>query len=267
MFFRIVTGVSLAKVDGVIQLLIAQHTLKPYGNVGFVGIDEAWKPAQKLNISDNHTRAGIDYHTLTYENRSINLDTIFVPDGHVVTGVRFSRNDAGHLRLEVRATEIDLVAGVLKNLDQSVWLSNAGGGKFRFNVDNMDLPTKSTKASTPMFKENAYVRFSPSHRKIDVSQRTVPFIDTLRVEPIIHVRISSNDSNKLEVIRNCLYLNFRYHYQPSDLFTKVRMDMVASLHHKSFFTNSSPSQHIRQTFIVTIVHDLLMHVIYSFFSK
>lgn len=184
---RIVTGVSFAKVNGVIQLIIAQHTLKPYGSVGFVGIDEAWKTAQPLDIADNHTRDGLDYHTLTYENRSIDLDTITVPAGHVVTGVRLSRNAAGHLRLEVRATEFDLVAGVLKSLDQSAWLSSATGGKVRVNVDNLDLPTKSAKASAPLLKENAYVRFSPSHRKVDVSQRTVPFIDTLRVEPIIHV--------------------------------------------------------------------------------
>lgn len=182
----------MTKVNGIIQFTIAQHTLKPYGSVGFVGIEEAWKRAAPFDVHDNTTHEGIDYHTLTYENRSINLDTIVVPDGHVVTGIRFNRNEYGHLKLEVRVTAIDFTAGILMNLEQSVWLSNVAGGKSRINVENMDLPTKSTTPSTPSFKENTFVRFSPSHRKIDVSQRTVPFIDTLRVEPIIHVNIPDN---------------------------------------------------------------------------
>lgn len=202
LFLRIVTGVSLTKVNGVFQFSIAQHKLQAYGSVGFVGINEAWKLASSFDLNENSTHEGVDYHTLTYENRSINLDTIVVPEGRVVTGVRFNRNDIGHLRLEVRVTEIDLRAGKLNNLEQSVWLSNVDGGKSRIKVDNMDLPTKSPKPSTPNFKENTYVRFSPSHRKVDVSQSTVPFIDTLRVEPIIHVSVPDYVDNPLYFLLN-----------------------------------------------------------------
>lgn len=69
------------------------------------------------------------------------------------------------------------------NLDGSFWLSNADGGKHRINTDNLDIPTRSNKPSIPNIKENSYVRFGPTHKKVDLSQRTVPFIDGLKVEP------------------------------------------------------------------------------------
>lgn len=68
-------------------------------------------------------KEGIDFHTLTYKNRSINFDTVIVPQGHVVTGARFALFK-GHLRLEVRATEFDFETGTLMNLANSTWMGN-----------------------------------------------------------------------------------------------------------------------------------------------
>lgn len=188
---RVVTGVQLTKRDGIIQFSVAERELSAYGNVDTV-IDEqfSWKFPPQFSIDDNQTREGVEYATLTYENRSINLDTIVAPNGEVVTGVRFNRNPAGHLILEVRFTEIDITAGKLINLEKSIWLSNANGGKHYINTDNLDLPINSPKPSQPNFKPDTYVRFGPTHKKIDVSQRTVPFIESMKVEANVPTLLS-----------------------------------------------------------------------------
>lgn len=125
---------------------------------------------------------GHEYATLTYENRSLNLDTIVAPNGEVVTGIRFNRNNAGRLIIEVRFTEIDVDAGKLINLENSFWLSNANGGKYLINTENMDLPINSPKPLQPNLNADTYIRFGPTHKKVDVSQRTLPFIESIKVE-------------------------------------------------------------------------------------
>lgn len=180
---RIVTGISLTKRNGVVQFAIAERQLHAFGNVDRTHIEYVWKLGEQFVPNDNHSVARIDYHTLTYDNRALNLDTVIGPIGCVVTGVRFKINSKGHLMLEVRFTEFNDTTGKLINLDEKLWLSNAAGGKHRINTDNLDIPTKSNKPSQPNFKANTYVRFGPTHKKIDLSQRTVPFIDGLKVEP------------------------------------------------------------------------------------
>lgn len=180
---KIVTGVQLTKRNGIIQFVIGERELNAYGTVNRTYIEYAWKLAEQFVANDDSSRAGIDYHTLTYENRSINLDTITATVDHVVTGVRLAINNKGHLQLEVRFTQFDYITGKLINLDSSYWQSNESGGKHRINTDNLDIPTKSTKPSIPNAKENSFVRFGPTHKKIDLSQTTVPFIDGLKVEP------------------------------------------------------------------------------------
>lgn len=185
---RIVTGISLTKANGVIQFAIAERILGPFGGIEVANDKAVWKLSKQFVIKSNQTKDGIDYHTLTYENRSINLDTIVAPDDRVVvTGVRLNKHSNGHLILEVRFTEVDWNAGKLINLDQSVWLSNSFGGKKRLNYDVLELPSKSSSPSTAIFDENTFIRFGPTHRKIDISQKTIPFIDSLKVEPIIPV--------------------------------------------------------------------------------
>lgn len=182
---QIVTGVSLTKRNGLIQFLIAQRQLNAFGNVDRSHVEYAWSLAEQFVPNQNQSQEGIDFFTLTYENRSLNLDTVIAPTGGhwVVTGVRFGKNEKGHLRLEVRFTEFDDITGKLTNLENSVWLSNANGGKHRINTDNLDIPTKSNKPLQPNLKDNSYIRFGPTHKKVDLSQRTVPFIDGTKVEP------------------------------------------------------------------------------------
>lgn len=162
--------------------MIAQRPLTAFGNVDRSHIEYAWHLAEQFVPNQNQSMESIDYHALTYDHRSLNLDTVIGPPGHVVTGVRFRVNDKRHLYLEVRFTEFDDITGKLINLDKSAWFSNQNGGKHRINTDNSDIPTNSKQASKPNFKENCYVRFGPTHKKVDLSQRTVPFIDGQKVE-------------------------------------------------------------------------------------
>lgn len=180
---RIVTGLWLTKRNGVIQFAIAERQLIAFGTVDSTPSEYAWKLGEHFVPNDNQSRNGIDYHTLSWEKRMLNLDTVIGPIGTVATGVRFVVNAKGHLQLEVRFTEYDEIAGKLQHLDGSFWLSNTDGGKHRINTDNLDVPIKSNKATIPNDKANSYVRFGPTHKKSDLSQRTVPFIDGQKVEP------------------------------------------------------------------------------------
>lgn len=173
---------NIVCIIGIIQFVIAQRQLLAFGNVDRSPIEYAWSLAEQFAPNSSDSQEGIDYFVLTYENRSLNLDTITASAGHVVTGVRFNRNHKGHLLLEVRFTEFDAFTGKLINLEKSVWLSNPNGGKHRINTDNLDIPTRANGKSVGKFKENSYVRFGPTHKKIDLSQTTVPFIDGQKVE-------------------------------------------------------------------------------------
>lgn len=182
---HIVTGVSLTKRNGVIQFAIAERQLNAFGHVDTKHIEYAWKLGEHFVPNDNQSRIDIDYHALSWEKRALDLDTVIGPINTVVTGVKFMKNTHNnHLQLAVRFTEYDEIAGKLLNLDGSVWLSNPHGGKHRINIDNYgDIPTRSKKPSIPHVKEDAYIRFGPTHKTVDLSQRTIPFIDGLKVEP------------------------------------------------------------------------------------
>lgn len=171
---HIVTGISLTKRNGVIQFAIAERQLKAFGHVDTQFVEYAWKLGDHFVPNDNQSIRDIDYHVLTWEKRALNLDSVIGPIGTVVTGVRFIISHNNHLQLAVRFTEYDADTGALINLDGSFWLSNPDGGKHRINTDNYgDLPTRSTKPSIPHIKENGYIRFQPTHKTVDLSQRTV----------------------------------------------------------------------------------------------
>lgn len=186
-----ITGIQLTKINRVVQFVVTESELHPNGIVdNFADEPTLWKSGPLLNLADNGTTEGVDYHKLSFDHRSVNLDTIIAPIGQVVTGVRLRRNTYGHLQLEIRATDFDIVTGKLMNLDKSVWLSNPAGGKHRINTDLSDVSLKSPKPSVRNTKENAFIRFGPTHNRIDISQRTIPFIDTQKVRPKVAVPLA-----------------------------------------------------------------------------
>lgn len=104
-----------------IQFIIAESTLQPYGQ-----IDTAIKTAEgetsgltndryvsheEFELTDVGIKDGIDYHTLSYENRKVNLDTVTAPPGKVLTGIRFHVANDGRLTIQIRGTDFNYVTG------------------------------------------------------------------------------------------------------------------------------------------------------------
>lgn len=138
-------------------------------------------PIKEFNLTDVHD--GYDYQTLSWENRSIYLDTVMAPEGAVITGIRF-KSDNGHLHLEIQATKFDFDSGQL--YDSFEWISNLRRQHDYptfISLENCDVPEKSARLSEPNWQQNAFVEFQPSDRAKDASQTTIPYIDTQLVEP------------------------------------------------------------------------------------
>lgn len=176
------------KVNGVFQLSISQRTLHKYGQTDDSEQD-TWKLADyQFAISDRGPIDGIDYYTITYENRSINLDDLTVPNDKVVTGVRFHQLN-GHLILQIRATDFNYHDGTLKNIQHNPWVMNPNGGQYEIDIEKRVNPaTSGGDIQRPNQLPNSYVRFGPTDFDGDVGQLTIPFIETTPLEsknPII----------------------------------------------------------------------------------
>lgn len=146
---------------------------------------DTWKlSANQFAISDIGAVEGINYTTLTYENRAINLDDLVLPQDKVVTGVRFQLNSNGHLTLEIRATDFDYFYGRLHNVTHNPWAKNENGGQIEIEIQQKLNPLENVvnELYVPENIPNAYVKFQTSDIESDVGQSTVPFIDTFPLE-------------------------------------------------------------------------------------
>lgn len=163
-----------------IHLAISERTLYPYGatNVDVVKTvypKSTWKMNQEFDIDrDYDIRKGEDYHELTYENRSIDLDTISAPPDHLVTGVRFKLSSLGHLKLEIRVTSFDYKTGELNRRERnSRWIEDRSREpKQKIWITDADIPTRSPKISIRERRPNRYVEFVPTDIYKDVAQTT-----------------------------------------------------------------------------------------------
>lgn len=101
---RVVTGVGLTKQNGIIHLVIAERTLLPYGQAETTpdhSFYEPWKSSDEFfNVADSNVEENEDYVTLTYENRSINLDMVSfcVLSVNTVQGFDAVHNDFTHIK-------------------------------------------------------------------------------------------------------------------------------------------------------------------------
>ena len=59
----------------------------------------------EFDVNHPDYREGKDYMTMSYEERSLDLDMIEALPGHVITGVRM-RKLGGHINLEARVSYI-----------------------------------------------------------------------------------------------------------------------------------------------------------------
>lgn len=182
---RVITGVRLVKENGVIQLSISERTLLSFGQTSATEQDTWILADDQFAVTDIGVTEGVDYATLTYENRAINLDDLVLPHGKVVTGVRFTQSSTtGHLALEIRATDFDYFSGRLLNITHNPWVKNENGGQIEIEIPKKRNPLQyeARDLHVPEMVPNAYVKFGPSDLDFDIGQTTIPLIETYALE-------------------------------------------------------------------------------------
>lgn len=173
----------MKKIDRVIQFIISERELLPFGYVNVTGRrSRTWIYSDESVNLLRDGRNGIDYHTLTRMQRSINLDTITLPLHQVVTGIRFQLNNENRLGLEIRATDFDYETGKLSNLDNSQWIGDSTDERNEILIENPDSPTRTTNLQDPFESQHKFVVFRATDIKKDLAQTTVPFIETVNIE-------------------------------------------------------------------------------------
>ncbi|XP_043660843.1 uncharacterized protein LOC122625054 isoform X1 [Drosophila teissieri] len=178
---RIVTGLRFVKQNRIFHLQIQEGELLPRGTVNQSTLE--WKPVEKYNVFDRHVKNGVDYHKLSYEKRTIDLDDVDTEDNSfVITGVRF-RVVGTHLNLEAYYSEFDFRTGKLIQPEaNSYWKSNdntdvSGARREKLSLNNADVSTRTITHSIPLSRHNQYIDFTNTGLDKDAAQSTVPFID------------------------------------------------------------------------------------------
>lgn len=182
---RVITGVSIIKDRQTFYWQITQRKLITKGQVESPAsnIRKPYKTVRTINVRDDPVlKEGIDYHALSWQNRSVNLDTLIAPPGSVLTGIKF-KAEHGHLSLEIRATKFDFNSGTLQDVVRSEWISSTTTDRTPILLENPDKSDRSLSKSIPDITPNAYIDFQPTDDVKDAAQTTVPFIDVELVEP------------------------------------------------------------------------------------
>lgn len=182
---KVVTGIQVIKLRGVIHLQVQHGQTLPQGHVNTSTLQ--WVQVEPLTINSAVYTEGTHYKKLSYEERSIDLDRLLAPDDHVVTGVRF-RMLGSHVNFEVQITPVNYTTGEL-NPTKSYWISNDNTPAMARNprkevlITSPDDPTKFPGLSKIYSAPDSFIRFGPTDRALDVAQLTVPFFDAQPVSP------------------------------------------------------------------------------------
>lgn len=188
LFFRIVTGVGLIKVNGIIQFLIIEKQLIKYGQLNDTRTDDIpWTLGEQFSIDHRSAKSGTDYHALTWDHRRINLDTVIAPLGRVVTGVRFGLvNEV--LSIEIRANDFDFLTGKVEA--NGTWICSNITERKMLRLQRPDVSTSTPIKSIRNNEPNLLAEFMPTDIVKDAAQHTVPFFDNLVSEPKHSVPLS-----------------------------------------------------------------------------
>lgn len=118
---------------------------------------------------------------MSWQNRSVYLDTLIAPPGYVLTGIRFNVVN-GNLVLAIKVTRFDFKSGRL--FDSFEWISNYNENRQPIVLDRPAESSHKLKGqSVPDWSQNRYVQFQPTDIDKDGGQTTVPFIDVQLVQP------------------------------------------------------------------------------------
>lgn len=187
------TGVRFKKVNRIIHIQIQEGELQTRGYVNASTLN--WKPVSDYKLLDRGIRNGLDYHTMSWDKRAIDLDDLVAPSGHVVTGFRW-RVVGTHLNLEIRVTEADFTTGRLIDPEgTSFWKSNdntesSSNKRTPVKLKNPDIPILSSTMSEIDSVTNQFVEFTHTDLDRDVAQTTVPYIDAQDVISRVPVALS-----------------------------------------------------------------------------
>ncbi|XP_074102860.1 uncharacterized protein LOC141529955 isoform X3 [Cotesia typhae] len=119
---KVITGFKFTKVNQIIHIQIQEGRLTERGKIE--QNSASWQPVNNYTIRDRGVNNGVDYHTLSWEKRAVDLDDLTAPDEHILTGVRF-RMVGSHLNFEVRITPFNFTSGLLiKPFEKSQWTGN-----------------------------------------------------------------------------------------------------------------------------------------------
>lgn len=102
-----------------LQFIIGESTLLPYGKLNTTIVNEngdtnpnnRYIGHPEFSMNTAGVQNGVDFHTLSYNKRKINLDIVQTPTGKIVTGVRFHVLNDGTLTIQIRATDFDYETG------------------------------------------------------------------------------------------------------------------------------------------------------------
>ena len=124
--------------------------------------------------------------TMSYEQRAVDLDSLEASPGQVLTGIKL-RKLGGHLNLEIQTTPVKFREGKLLS-DRSTWIGNdntPATDKPRTFVPIImpDVPTKLSGRNKVDSTHDEYLQFDATSAHKDVSQTTIPFIDSQPVSP------------------------------------------------------------------------------------
>ncbi|XP_063975310.1 uncharacterized protein LOC135161554 isoform X2 [Diachasmimorpha longicaudata] len=185
---KVITGLQLRKVNGIIHMQIQQGVLASRGDIPVSSVE--WKPVDNFTILDRGVVNGRDFHTLSWEKRAIDLDDLFASDGEVLTGVRW-RMVGAHLNFEIRVTPFNFTSGqLIKPLEKSRWISNdktdndhnSKDRRTELKLNQPDIPIRTRGPNFPDSETNQFLNFGPTDLRKDAAQTTVPFLDT---QPVI----------------------------------------------------------------------------------
>lgn len=181
---KVVTGLRFIKKNRIIHLQIQEGELMMRGNINPDTV--AWKPVDGYDLRGRGIKNAVDFHTMAWDKRAIDLDELVADEGHCVTGVRF-RIVGTHLNLEIRVTEINFIEGKLVNPEtSSIWISNDNTDvskekRTQITLYKPDVPTNAIGASKILSSTNQYIEFTHTDMDSDGAQTTVPFLDAQEV--------------------------------------------------------------------------------------
>lgn len=177
---RVISGIRIIKKNGIIHLTAIERVLLPYSVLAENSRNEVSN--YNFTVNDPNVKENVDYFTMTYDNRTLNLDTIIAARDQLVTGVRF-RVHSGAVHLEARFTYFDETTGKLDLDTSSEWKMNSNTQRIPIPTEHVDIPNTSNEQTIAIGgDDNNSIKFVPTSWVRDMAQTTVPFIESNYVE-------------------------------------------------------------------------------------